>query len=255
MPSESKLDQFLGVSAWAAEIRKRIPQIARHRYNVAVTGDEGTGKRLLARLVHDLSPRVERPMIPVDCGLLGPETFASQMFGHEAGAFDGVTGAALGCLRASDGGTVCLANVEALSLEHQHQLLTALSKRKVTPVGGETSVPFDVRVITSSLHDLQKQVQDRRLLPQLYTLLDAVSLRALPLTKRLEDVEPLARGFLVELAEELEEPPKILMPDGCRRLQQHSWPGNVAELREAIERAAVFAEGDQLSARSFAFLQ
>ncbi len=193
-------------------------------------------------------------MIPVNCALLGPETFASQMFGHEEGAFEATTGSGLGCLRAADGGTLCLAHVEGLSLEHQHLLLTALSTGKVTPLGAETSVAFDVRVITSSLNDLQKQVQDRRLLPELYTLLDAVSLHTLPLSQRLEDIEPLAQGFLAELAEELDEPPKRLMPDGCRRLRQHAWPGNVAELREVIERAAIFAEGDQLNAWSFSFL-
>ncbi len=193
-------------------------------------------------------------MIPVNCGLLGGEIFTTQMFGHVAGGLAGTTGAALGCLRAADGGTICLAHVETLSLEHQQQLLAALAARQVTPVGSDTPVPFDVRVITASLYDLQKQVQDRRLLPQLYTLLDAVSLRVIPLAERLEDIEPLAQQFLVELADELDEPLKQLTPAGCRRLQQYAWPGNVAELREVMERAAIFAERDQLSAASFAFL-
>lgn len=254
MPMDEPLEQFWGVSPWANETRKRVPQIARHRYNVAITGAEGTGKRLLARLVHDLSPRAEQPMIPVDCSLLGESTFAGQMFGHEAGAMPAATGAALGCLRAADGGTVCLAHVEALALEFQHELLVALKSRKVTPVGGDDPIPFDVRVMTSSMLDLQKQVQDRKLLAELYTLLDAVSLNTVPLSKRREDIEPLAVGFLAELAEELGELPKQLMADGCQRLTKYGWPGNVAELREVIERAAVFSEGENLTARSFAFL-
>ena len=194
------------------------------------------------------------PIIPVDCALLGEEAFASQMFGHAAGAIQGVTGATLGCLRAADEGTLCLAHVEALSLEHQHQLLGVLKSRRVTPVGSDELISFDLRVITSSILDLQKQVQNRRLLPELYALLDAVSLNTLPLCRRSEDIEPLATGFLRELAEEFDEPPKRLTKDGYRRLTKHEWPGNVAELREVIERAAVFSEGKSLTAKSFAFL-
>ena len=159
MSHDTRMDQFLGVSEWATEIRKRLPQIARHHYNVAITGEKGSGKRLLARLLHQLGPRPERPIVPVNCAVLGELTFASQLFGHEASALPGSSGGALGCLRAADGGTVCLAHVEALSLERQHELFTVLSSQSVTPVGGNHSVSFDVRVITSSLHDLQRLVE------------------------------------------------------------------------------------------------
>jgi DNA-binding NtrC family response regulator len=254
MSAETSMEELVGCSKWADDVRRRVPQIARHRYNVSITGAEGTGKRLLARLVHGLSPRADNPMIPVDCSLLGPKTFAGQLFGHEAGAFPGAVGPALGCFRAADAGTLYLAHVETLALDLQEQLLAALKTRHVMPIGGDGPIAVDVRVITASVRDLQKQIQDRHLLPELYTTLDAVSLRALPLSKRLEDIEPLANHFLADLAEEFDEPPKHLAADGLQRLKKHTWPGNVAELREAMERAAVFWDGDELSAEAFGFL-
>ena len=255
MASESEANQLLGTSKWAVDVRRRLPQIARHRYHVSITGAEGTGKRFLAKLVHDLSPRAAKPMVPVDCSRLGPATFASQLFGHEAGALPGAVGAALGCFRAADGGTLYLAHVASLKLDHQEQLLGALNSRTVVPLGGQDAIAVDVRVITASTHDLQKQIQERQLLPELYTMLDAVSLRTMPLAQRPEDIAVLAEFFLAELAEEFDEPPKRLAPDGLRQLQRHAWPFNVAELREVMERAAVFWDHDVLDASAFGFLR
>ena len=175
MAAKGVLDKLLGESAWAAQMRRRIPQIVRDRYHVAITGDEGTGKRFLAGLIHELSPRAGQPMIPVDCSMLGESTFASQLFGHVAGALPGTSGPGLGAFRAAQGGTLYLAQVATLPLGQQVQLVDALRMRKVAPLGAAQMVAIDVRVITASTHDLQKQVQERRLLSELYTLLDAVS--------------------------------------------------------------------------------
>ena len=247
-------NRILGTSSWALETRQRIVQIARHRYNVAITGPPGAGKRFLADVLHRLSPRATRPMVPVDCSLLTDAVFASQLFGHEAGAFPGATGAAMGSFRAADGGTMLLANVETLSLERQQELQTALSARRITAVGSETPVPIDVRLVTASHRSLQKEVSDRRLLPELYTLLDAVSLTVVALQQRSEDIAPLAAQFLQEVAEEFDEPRKQLARDGLARLEHYHWPGNVTELRETIERGAVFSEKMELDASSFGFL-
>ena len=246
--------RILGTSSWAVETRRRIVQTARHRYNVCITGPEGAGKRFLADVLHRLSPRATSAMVPVDCSLLTETTFASQLFGHEAGAISGGTGAAMGCFRAADGGTLFLANVATLPLERQLVLQTALSSGQVTAVGSETPIPVDIRLVTASDRSLQKEVSDRRLLPELYTLLDAVSLPVIALNQRSEDIAPLAARFLLETAADFDEPPKHLAKDGLARLEHYSWPGNITELRETIERAAVFSEKTELDASCFAFL-
>lgn len=246
--------RILGTSSWALETRRRIVQTARHRYNVAITGPAGSGKGFLAEVLHRLSPRAASPMIPVDCSLLTESTFASQLFGHEAGAMPGASGASLGCFRAADGGTILLANVATLPLERQRVLQSALNSGQVTAVGSETPVRVDVRLVTASYRSLQKDVSDRRLLPELYTLLDAVSLPTVALNQRSEDIAPLSAHFLVETAAEFDEPPKRLAKDGLARLEHYSWPGNITELRETIERAAVFSEKTELDASSFGFL-
>lgn len=254
MAAEQLLEKLIGTSAWAVDVRRRLPQIARHRYHVAVTGAEGTGKQFLARMVHALSPRCQQAMVPVDCTMLGESTFASQLFGHEAGALPAAKGAGLGCFRAADRGTLYLGQVESLTLDQQRRLLQVLQTRKVTPLGAQKAVEVDVRVITASTHDLQKQVQERHLLPELYTVLDAVSLHTVPLARRREDIAPLAGQFLVEVAEDFEESPKTLAPEAVERLSHYSWPGNLSELREVIERAAIFWDGEVLTAHAFDFM-
>ncbi|MCE9545735.1 MAG: sigma 54-interacting transcriptional regulator [Planctomycetia bacterium] len=248
------VDEILGASNWAEETRHRVAQIARHRYSVVITGPPGSGKRFVADMLHGLSPRADRPFIPVDCSLLSENTFASQLFGHEPGAFAAAQGGTLGCFRAADGGTLFLGRVELLPLEFQPLLLDALKTRRITPLGGSKAVAIDVRLICSSLSDLQKEIQRRHLLPELYPQLDSVSLTIPPLADRAEDIELLARSFLATVAAEYGELPRRLGADAMRRLLSYSWPGNVAELRSALERAALMAERDLLTAADFSFL-
>lgn len=247
-------DDILGTSPWAAETRHRVAQIARHRYSVLLTGPPGSGKRFVAGVLHALSPRASKPLVPVDCSRLGEQSFASQLFGHEEGAFAGLTGAALGSFRAADGGSLFLGQVERLPLEFQPLLLDALESGEVHPLGAKRPVRVDVRLICSSLCDLQKEIQHQRLIPDLYAQLDAVSLPTVALRERVEDIAPLAEYFLAVTAEEYGDAPRKLKSQALKRLQQYSWPGNIAELRSALERAAVLADGEMLTATDFDFL-
>ena len=247
-------NDILGDSSWAVETRRRVAQIARHRYSVLITGPPGSGKQFLAAVLHSLSPRGEKPLVPVDCSRLGEQSFASQLFGHEEGAFAGLTGASLGSFRAADGGTLFLGQVERLPLAFQPLLLDALKSGQVHPLGAKRPERITVRLICSSLCDLQKEIQNQRLIPELYAQLDAVSLPTAALIDRSEDIAPLSEYFLAVTAEDYGDAPKRLSDGAIKRLRRHAWPGNVAELRSSLERAAVLADGDVLTATDFDFL-
>lgn len=248
-------NDILGSSTWAVETRHRVAQIARHRYSVLITGPPGSGKRFLASVLHALSPRGAKLLVPVDCSRMGEQSFASQLFGHEEGAFAGLSGAALGSFCAADGGSLFLGQVERLPLPFQPLLLDALKSGQVHPLGAKRPVRVDVRLICSSLCDLQKEIQNQRLLPELYAQLDAVSLPTATLRERIEDIAPLAEYFLAVTAEDYGEAPRKLSDGALKKLKRHSWPGNIAELRNALERAAVLAYGDELTAADFDFLE
>ena len=254
MEMKLSADDILGNSNWAVETRRRVSQIARHRYSVLITGPPGSGKRFLASILHALSPRRAKPLVPVDCSQLGEQSFASQLFGHEEGAFVGLAGAALGSFRAADGGSLFLGQVERLPLAFQPLLLDALKSREVLPLGARRPLRVDVRLICSSLCDLQQEIQNQRLLPELYAQLDAVSLPTVSLRERLEDIAPLAEYFLAITAEDYGDAPRKLGDGALKKLQRHDWPGNIAELRTALERAAVLADGKMLTAADFDFL-
>ena len=247
-------NDILGTSSWAVETRHRVAQIARHRYSVLITGPPGSGKRFLATVLHALSPRAAQPLVPVDCSRLGKQSFASQLFGHEEEAFAGLSGAALGSFRAADGGSLFLGQVERLPLEFQPLLLDALKSGRVQPLGAKRPVRIDVRLICSSLCDLQKEIQQQRLIPELYAQLDAVSLPTIPLRERVEDIAALSGHFLEVVAEDYGDAPRKLGEGALKRLKQYRWPGNIGELRSALERAAVLADGDVLAAADFDFL-
>jgi DNA-binding NtrC family response regulator len=248
-------DDILGTSRWAVETRHRVAQIARHRFSVLITGPTGSGKQFLASVLHALSPRADKPLVPVNCARLTEQSFASQLFGHEEGAFAGLSGASLGSFRAADGGTLFLGQVERLPLAFQPLLLDAITTGRVQPLGARRPVTVDVWLICSSLRDLQKEIQNRRLLPELYAQLDSISLPTVALSERLDDIGPLAEHFLKVAAAEYEEAPRKLSQQALRRLRHYAWPGNVAELRSALERAAVLAEDEILSAADFDFLE
>lgn len=254
MAVQASVDEILGRSPWSIETRKRVKQLAPHAFNVTLTGPVGSGKQFLARMIHRLSRRFDHPIVPVDLSLYSEEQFHAQLFGHVDGGLPQATGEALGCLRAADGGTLYLSQVTSLPLGKQQELFDTLSRRSVIPLGGEEPQTFNVRIITSSARDLQKEVQDRKLLPELYTLLDAISLCTIPLAERREDIQLLADQFLAELAADLEEPRKRLTEAGVARLESYIWPGNITELREAVERAGVSTDEDTLTAKSFRFL-
>ena len=160
-----------------------------------ITGPRGSGKQFVARGIHRQSNRAEKPFVPVDCSQLRGETFTSQLFGHEAGAFGASAGSSLGAMRVADGGILFLGRVDSLPLAEQQQLLDVLLSQKVMPLGSGEAITVDVRVIASSLSDLQKEVQGQCFMPELYTRLERVTLRTVELCHRVEDVASALGGF------------------------------------------------------------
>jgi len=235
--------KIAGASEWAEATRKRVAQVARLPYSVVITGPIGSGKRHLARCLHEQSPRAGKPFVPVDCALLRGDLFVSQLFGHEAGALPTATGSGLGALRVADGGTVFLSRIDSLGLEEQERLLHVVSAGRVRPLGVAQSLDIDVRFVASSLGDLQKEVQGQCFLPELYTRLEAVSLHTDELSRRSEDIAPLAEAFLEQVAQDLELPVKRLDARALTKLVSYTWPGNISELEQVVQRAAIDAPG------------
>jgi DNA-binding NtrC family response regulator len=212
-----------------------------------ITGASGTGKELVARAIHALSPRNDKRFIPVDCASITGTLFASHMFGHVKGAFTGATHPALGCFRAADGGTIFLDEIGELELELQAKLLRVLQERVVVPVGSHDGVPVNVRVVAATNRDLKREVSEGRFREDLFYRLNVVAIQTLPLRERSEDIGFLAEHFLAEFAAENGTPEKRLSPAARAKLLRYPWPGNVRELQNAMERAVLFTEGEMIN--------
>lgn len=243
---QAALEAIVGKSDWACQIRSVIAGIAPFPSGVVITGPSGTGKELIARAIHALSPRAAKRFIPVDCASITGTLFASHMFGHTKGAFTGATFAAMGCFRAADGGTIFLDEIGELELDLQAKLLRVLQERVVVPVGSHDGIPVDVRVVAATNRDLRREVAAGRFREDLYYRLNVISLQTLPLRERSEDIEILANHFLSKFAVEEGMPLKRLGLAAREHLRRYGWPGNVRELENSIERAILFSPGNDI---------
>jgi DNA-binding NtrC family response regulator len=248
-PEEHKaLDAIVGHSEWVEQTRAVIRAVAPYSSSILITGPSGTGKELIARAIHNLSPRSVRRFIPVDCASITGPLFASHMFGHLKGAFTGATYNAVGCFRAAEGGTIFLDEIGELDLELQAKLLRVLQERVVTPVGSHDGAPVDVRILVATNRDLQQEVAAGRFREDLYFRLNVVSIQSRPLRERSEDIEVLAEHFLRRFTVENGMPLKRLSEAARKQLRGYPWPGNIRELENAIERAILFSPGELIEA-------
>ncbi|REJ95421.1 MAG: sigma-54-dependent Fis family transcriptional regulator [Planctomycetota bacterium] len=239
---------IVGRSYWTRQIRETIERIAPHTSSVLITGPSGTGKELIARSIHDQSPRATGPFIPVDCASVPGSLFASQLFGHTKGAFTGAVGASLGSFRAASGGTIFLDEVGELDLELQAKLLRVIQQRQVVPVGGHDPEPIDVRIIAATNRDLAAEVKAGRFRLDLFYRLDVISIETKALQDRREDIAPLAEFFIEQVSREQGVPPKRLSPAAVRAIESFDWPGNVRQLQNILERSIVLSEGEEIDA-------
>ena len=225
-------DNFLGDSEWARRIRRRVLQSSTHRFNAFITGPVGTGKRLIARALHEHGPRRSQPFIPVDCSTLPGQMSYSQLFGK---AYRETT--TLGCFRAAHGGTIYLGNVERLDHDTQRELLNVCETNRVVPEGTMESHFVDVRVIVGSKNNLESEVKSGRLRADLYKKLCVLGFETTSLRSRPSDVIPIANHFAAKLTFERGLCHKQFGKAALERMMSYEWPRNVQELYGVVDKA------------------
>ena len=229
-------------------LRKQITKLARSQAPVYISGESGSGKELVARLIHEQGPRHDRPFIPVNCGAIPSELMESEFFGHKKGSFTGAIEDKPGLFQEANGGTLFLDEVADLPLTMQVKLLRAIQEKAVRAVGGAKEVVVDVRVLCATHKDLAAEVAAGRFRQDLYYRLNVIELRVPPLRERREDVGLLADSLLRRLADECGDRPAHLLPDALAKLQSYRFPGNVRELENMLERAYTLCEGEEIKA-------
>jgi DNA-binding NtrC family response regulator len=244
---------LLGTSRQMQDVVRRVKQVAASPLTVLVQGETGVGKELVARAIHQESPRRAGPFVPLDCGAM-PETLAeAELFGHERGAFTGADRRKEGCFQRAHDGTLFLDELANIPPPIQAKLLRALQEREVRPLGAKASVPVDVRIVAASNVPLEREVEAGRFRQDLYYRISEFTIAVPPLRARPEDILSLAARFLDEAGMDLRRPVRGFAEDATERLLAHPWPGNVRELRNVIRRAALLAD-DLVTAEDLAGL-
>jgi len=250
-PAPGANTPLIGKSPAMARVHSLIARAAPTEANVLVLGENGTGKELVARAVHNQSLRARQPMLTVDLGAIATELIDSELFGHVKGAFTDARADRIGRIQAADGGTLFLDEIGNLPLHLQPKLLTVLEQRKVTPVGANRPIPVDIRVIAATNMTPQMLRDDRHFRQDLLFRLNTVEIELPPLRERREDVAALVEHFLDHYARRYNRPAPVLSPRARAALTAHDWPGNVRALRHAIERAVILAGDAPLEAEDF----
>jgi DNA-binding NtrC family response regulator len=245
--SEIGFSEIVGKSAAMRQVLQQVETVAPSDSTVLILGETGTGKELIARAVHQRSRRRDKPLIRVNCSSIPKELFESEFFGHAKGAFTGAIKDRAGRFEAAAGGTLFLDEVGEIPLELQGKLLRVLQEKSYERVGEEETRRADVRIVAATNRDLKKEVAAGRFREDLYYRLDVFPLRVAALRERKEDIPLLATHFVELLAKELGCPKPKLTRAGIETLQGYDWPGNIRELRNAIERAVIFARGGALN--------
>ncbi|MFO7157009.1 MAG: sigma-54 dependent transcriptional regulator [Pseudomonadota bacterium] len=242
----SKVGGLVGSSPAFRSAMETVRQAAASNATILLLGESGTGKELVARAIHELSPRASGPFVPIDCAAIPESLLESELFGHEAGAFTGATRRKEGRFEKADRGTLFLDEVGEMSPAVQAKLLRAIQEGEFVRVGGTQPVRVDVRIVAATNRDLQQEVREGRFREDLYYRLHVVQIRLPPLRERHGDVPLLAAHFLRRFSEENRREFEGFSPEALRALEAYSWPGNVRELENAIERAVVLARGSRI---------
>jgi two-component system response regulator PilR (NtrC family) len=247
---------ILGQTPAIEHLRSLIDRLARSQAPVHISGESGTGKELVARLIHARSPRGQAPFVPINCGAIPSELMESEFFGHKKGSFTGAIKDKMGLFQAAEGGTLFLDEVADLPLHMQVKLLRALQERSVRPVGGESEVAVNVRVISATHKDLSQLLVAGLFRQDLYYRLNVIEVRTPPLRERMDDLPLLVSAILQRLAPEvgLQKAPS-LSQNALQLLTSYAFPGNVRELENILERALTLCDGKQIQSEDLQMRQ
>src|ERR1700704_6409649 len=245
-PLDAPLVGIVGDSPAMGKVYRLTRLVAPTRASVLLVGETGTGKELIARALHRLSPRVEGPYVRVNCGALSENLLESELFGHIKGAFTGAVDNKTGRFEAAHGGTIFLDEISAMSPKLQVKLLRVLQEREFERVGESRTIRVDTRVIGATNQFLEDEIEAGRFRDDLYYRLNVVPIYLPPLRERYQDVPSLARFFLERYCEENRRDPPEIPSHVLERLQDYDWPGNVRELENYIERGGVLSHGQPL---------
>ena len=250
-PHESTIQlpqvKLLGRSKVMDQLREMIERVARSQAPVHISGESGTGKELVARLIHDASARRDAPFVPVNCGAIPSELMESELFGHKKGSFTGAVADKQGLIQSAEGGTLFLDEIADLPLHMQVKLLRVIQEKTVRPVGESKEMPVDVRILSATHKNLSNLVAEGKFREDLFYRVNVIEIRVPALRERLEDIPELVNALLAKLSNQMRRAFAI-MPPAIQALSQYSFPGNVRELENLLERAATLCTNGSIEA-------
>ncbi|MEE2886011.1 MAG: sigma-54 dependent transcriptional regulator [Planctomycetota bacterium] len=244
--------EILGTSEAIGKVHTAIERVAPTQATVLITGENGTGKELIARQLHARSTRSEAPFVAVNCAAIPSELIESELFGHEKGAFTGANTARRGHFEHADGGTIFLDEIGDMAINAQAKLLRTLQEQVVTPLGSSHTIQVDVRVLAASNQDLEKMVEEKTFREDLYYRIHVIRIHSPSLSERLTDLELLARHFVREACKRNGLPARELSEAALTALHERSWAGNVRELKNLMESAAILADDEVIGPEDLA---
>ena len=233
--------RMIGNSEALNKINDLIAKVAPTDARVLITGQNGSGKELVAHAIYEQSNRRTAPFIEVNCAAIPSELIESELFGHEKGAFTSAVKTRIGKLEQADGGTLFLDEIGDMSLSAQAKVLRALQEQKITRVGSEKDISVDVRVLAATNKNMKEEIDAKRFREDLYHRLSVILIKVPSLSERLEDIPLLAEHFVVETSKEMGVPKKEITPAAIKKLQTYSWTGNIREFRNVIERLVILS--------------
>jgi two-component system, NtrC family, nitrogen regulation response regulator NtrX len=240
--------EIVGKSFAVRQVLERIERVAPTDARVLITGENGTGKELVARAIHRLSPRAKAPFVEVNCAAIPSELIESELFGHMKGSFTGAYEDRAGKFEQAHGGTLFLDEIGDMSLAAQAKVLRALQEGLITRVGGARPIQVDVRVLAATNKNLEEEISEGRFREDLYYRLNVIPLHVPPLRERREDIPMLVQHFAERAAREAVLRPRRFSTEAVETLQRMDWPGNVRELRNTVERLMILASGETVAA-------
>jgi DNA-binding NtrC family response regulator len=236
-----KVQEMVGASMPIHKIKETIEKVAPTEARILVTGENGVGKELVARWVHEKSNRASGALVEVNCAAIPSELIESELFGHEKGSFTSAVKQRIGKFEQANGGTLFLDEIGDMSLTAQAKVLRALQEGKITRVGGDKDISVDVRVIAATNKDLLKEVEEKNFRLDLYHRLSVIIIHVPSLNERKDDIPLLVEKFLIDICGDYGIARKIIDDDAIKALQQHNWTGNIRELRNVVERLIILS--------------